>query len=1312
MENRKSLIFLTLVSFLFLPLFVSAYKPETTHKGLTNDIIKLYEYNYSSKFTEEEKNSIEKGAVDEDNGTRALNHFYDPVYNKGVALTSKDWAGNTQVQAVASGSYLAGLGNATQGYFSSATDYSWDRAIYEYAHGNKNRGLESLGHILHLIEDATVPDHTRDDPHPDFVYHNMLGQESPYENFTGQFDSSNISVSKNLINEGLRPVIYSTLGEYFDKVSNYSNNNFFSKDTIFDKKYSNPQILFEKSEKLSDGINHNFGYNSINSKLIEIKKERNKSTGVINISYVFDDKDNLILTDYWNLLSRSAVLNGAGVVKLFFDEVEKEKKTLALYNKNKSWFARLKDKLKRSDFLADNPNQNVASVILATDIKKEEKNSDADIKTPTLIEVVEVRLPLEEVRLPQLPQTTIIATPAVTATTTPELPKNSIPTPFSVPYGAGFGGGGGSSLASVSIDTTPPNAPTITTPLDFSQTFTTTSLSFGGISEKDSVIKIVYTLGSVIVSATTTTNAIGVWSSDNLAFGQGTTTLEVYASDNAGNISAANEIQFFVDSLSPDTTLASVECNANSLSTSGCLVATTTLNFKWSSSAPDLDFFVVNRNGAFSTTTATGTTVIAADSSAYTFAISARDIYGNAGATTTLSIEVFSAPVVINEIAWMGTDASPNDEWIELYNRTEKEIALSNWVLYAKDGVPYIPLSGAISAGGYYLIERTNDTTVSDIAADLTLPFSGSGSGSGLGDGGENLFLVQVKNNATTTIDEVEICGINVFPQWCGGIISTFNIKYTMERFDPNIAGTEPSNWGTAIGEFILNGKDANGNLIKGTPKSKNSISYKIAKGGSLSADKTLTKKQSPYLIDRDNFTIPSGKTLTIEPGVVVKFVSPNISSLAVNGTLVTEGTASDPVVFTSFEDDTYGGDLNRNGTSTIPVAGSWGQFYFSNTSQHSSLKHTIVRYGGKWYEGMAIRAMVIVNGATVAFENVEFENTVKKGLYLENSTSTIANSTFRNNVTDYDAAGLYVAGGAPTITASTFVGNRYGLQIVGAPGLIATGNTFTNNTAGAVTVNGIVPTFSSNSGSGSVLAAIVIGDGGEITRANSTTTLAVNALPYVIRNEAKIAASSTLAFAPGVVVKGHDNQGGNGGRIVVLQGGKIFHDGTSPGDIIFTSMRDDTVGGTVSTAAIPPAASDWYGINVQSGGLLQMSGFTLRYAGGMSLYISNDKGGIRIAGGGATSTIAHALIENNFQYGVRITDGALVSVATSTLKNNTEWSVNTGISSAFYVSDSTLSLKNMTFSGNTLDVKTVGSAYSVLCDNCSSLSTDPSGLF
>ena len=35
--------------------------------------------------------------------------------------------------------------------------------------GDKAYGLEALGHVLHLLEDATVPDHTRNDPHPPFL---------------------------------------------------------------------------------------------------------------------------------------------------------------------------------------------------------------------------------------------------------------------------------------------------------------------------------------------------------------------------------------------------------------------------------------------------------------------------------------------------------------------------------------------------------------------------------------------------------------------------------------------------------------------------------------------------------------------------------------------------------------------------------------------------------------------------------------------------------------------------------------------------------------------------------------------------------------------------------------------------------------------------------------------------------------------------------------------------------------------------------------------------------------------------------------
>src|SRR3989344_8534274 len=81
------------------------------------------------------------------------------------------------------------------------------------------------------------------------------------------------------------------------------------------------------------------------------------------------------------------------------------------------------------------------------------------------------------------------------------------------------------------------------------------------------------------------------------------------------------------------------------------------------------------------------------------------------------------AAVVINEIAWMGTDAYSNAEWIELANTSSSSVALSNWTLtistssspitiLAKDG------STSIDANGYYLFERTSDTSVPDVAAD------------------------------------------------------------------------------------------------------------------------------------------------------------------------------------------------------------------------------------------------------------------------------------------------------------------------------------------------------------------------------------------------------------------------------------------------------------------------------------------------------------------------------------------------------------------------------------------------------------------
>ena len=162
--------------------------------------------------------------------------------------------------------------------------------------------------------------------------------------------------------------------------------------------------------------------------------------------------------------------------------------------------------------------------------------------------------------------------------------------------------------------------------------------------------------------------------------------------------------------------------------------------------------------------------------------------------------------VVINEVAWMGTAASSSDEWIELYNNTNSDIALTNWTLKATDDTPNITLTGTIPAKGYFLLERTDDNTVSDIAADLI--YSGS-----LENGGEDLELRDGDDNLIDSLN-CETAG-----DWYAGDNST---KQTMERKVPTASGTEATNWADNDG-LTVNGLDANGDPLKATPKAQNS---------------------------------------------------------------------------------------------------------------------------------------------------------------------------------------------------------------------------------------------------------------------------------------------------------------------------------------------------------------------------------------------------------------------------------------------------------------------------------------------------------
>ncbi|HBM45888.1 MAG: hypothetical protein UT05_C0006G0011 [Parcubacteria group bacterium GW2011_GWF2_38_76] len=86
---------------------------------------------------------------------------------------------------------------------------------------------------------------------------------------------------------------------------------------------------------------------------------------------------------------------------------------------------------------------------------------------------------------------------------------------------------------------------------------------------------------------------------------------------------------------------------------------------------------------------------------------------------------IVSASVKINEIAWMGTDESYSNEWIELYNDGGGEVDVSNWVLGWKGGTSSVIIGKdkkcqnvKIPAGGFYLMERTDDNSVPNIIAD------------------------------------------------------------------------------------------------------------------------------------------------------------------------------------------------------------------------------------------------------------------------------------------------------------------------------------------------------------------------------------------------------------------------------------------------------------------------------------------------------------------------------------------------------------------------------------------------------------------
>lgn len=397
--------------------------------------------------------------------------------------------------------------------------------------------------------------------------------------------------------------------------------------------------------------------------------------------------------------------------------------------------------------------------------------------------------------------------------------------PVNVPY-AGFGGDGGASKAAQDMRdaqeavansvTTVPNSPTFTSPT-INSSFSTSTITFSGTASSTLVISQDFS------NATTTADINNEWSMTLQGFSQGTTAISFIVTDSNNIQSASSSISVFVDTIVPSiNNFAVLQCSY-SLRSAECLSGSSDVSLSWTSTSTDVSYYGIAVDGVVgATTTATSTSVTISNGSSSTLSVVVYDNIGNSATSTSQFVEVFEMPIVINEIAWNGTKASPYDEWIELYNRTNYTLNLSSVVLSASDFdvVPYIPLSGTINANSYYLIERGIGGDATNVTENLAVAFSGVGSGSGLNDSGEILNLIHsIGTTASTTLDStpsLSLCGNT----WCGGKASTTPIS--MERVSPDVLGTIASNWGSN-NTFNRNGADSNGDTINGTPKSRNS---------------------------------------------------------------------------------------------------------------------------------------------------------------------------------------------------------------------------------------------------------------------------------------------------------------------------------------------------------------------------------------------------------------------------------------------------------------------------------------------------------
>ncbi len=201
---------------------------------------------------------------------------------------------------------------------------------------------------------------------------------------------------------------------------------------------------------------------------------------------------------------------------------------------------------------------------------------------------------------------------------------------------------------------------------------------------------------------------------------------------------------------------------------------------------------------------------------------------------------------------------------------------------------------------------------------------------------------------------------------------------------------------------------------------------------GPISSNTTWTLSGSPYIVTC-NVQVGAGVTLTIQPGVQVKFDGNYI--LQIDGQLIAMGTSGSPITFTS--------------NAGTPSGGDWGYILFTDTSVDASYDA-----GGNYVSGSIIQYTVIeyAGGALVSND---------ASLRVDASSPFIDHTTIRHNA----SAGIWVFNnGAPRMTYNTITDNgEYGITVDSNGVIEISHSVISNNGREGLSVGGGATTISDN---------------------------------------------------------------------------------------------------------------------------------------------------------------------------------------------------------------------------------------------------------